>query len=146
MGTTARYVKNLAFGKPAVKAVECRICGAEVGLVEGSGGKWYTCQLTASASPDSGARRAMPWVPHKPECGRRAEQRGVLAEAYAQERKLVRLYTATLAACEQGEPKAMREALNAYAKVAAPLEAMGVRMAWVTKAGHEHGGYFDMRV
>lgn len=62
--------KNAARGGPSIKGIECRRCGAYVGLAQGKSGKWYTCELHPSMSETSQALIAYPWESHSENCGR----------------------------------------------------------------------------
>lgn len=67
---SAIYHRNAVCGGPSVKGVDCRRCGAYVGLVEGKGGRWYTCELHRSLGENSSALVAYPFQPHAKVCGR----------------------------------------------------------------------------
>lgn len=69
MASQPLYHRNAVAGGPPVKGVECKRCGAYVGLVQSKRtGKWYTCRLLASMNPDSAAKVAYPFMPHGPDC------------------------------------------------------------------------------
>lgn len=72
---SAIYHRNAVSGGAKVKGVDCRRCGAYVGLVEGKGGRWYTCELHRSLAENSSALVAYPFQPHAKVCGRAQRER-----------------------------------------------------------------------